>query len=110
MSNAQSDTPKKDPIRHAQHELRTPLNHILGFSELLIEEVRSTDLEGLTPGLKKIYDAGKFILTRLTETFATIGGSNWTAQLDSLHEDIHNYTQQISLDSKQVKEQALALG
>src|SRR5215831_13850183 len=70
--------PAKDPIRFSQHELRTPLNHILGFSELLIEEIRTTDSSVLSDGLKKINEAGNFILARITETFSFTGGPHWT--------------------------------
>lgn len=44
------------------HELRTPLNHILGFSELLLEEAEDGGHAALTPDIRKIHDAGRQLL------------------------------------------------
>lgn len=39
------------------HELRTPVNHIVGYSDLLIEQVEGTDWAAAVPDLRKIRDA-----------------------------------------------------
>ena len=44
------------------HELRTPLNHILGYSEMLIEEAEESEQASLLPDLKKIQASGKSLL------------------------------------------------
>ena len=36
-------------LRELRHELRTPINHIMGYSELLLEEAEETGLGGLAP-------------------------------------------------------------
>ena len=44
------------------HELRTPLTAIIGYSELLEEEVMDRGYDGLTPDLEKIQTAGRHLL------------------------------------------------
>lgn len=57
---------------HQRHEIRTPLNHIIGYSEMLIEEW--SDLGAppqLMSDLQKINDGGKALLKVANELFAT---------------------------------------
>jgi signal transduction histidine kinase len=50
------------------HELRTPLNHIIGYSELLQEEVQANAHEALyADDLKKIHQSGKHLLGIITQ-------------------------------------------
>ncbi|HUB95586.1 MAG TPA: response regulator [Stellaceae bacterium] len=41
-----------DTLSHLGHELRTPLNHIIGFSEMLLEEAEDAGGSDLVPALK----------------------------------------------------------
>jgi signal transduction histidine kinase/DNA-binding response OmpR family regulator len=49
-------------MANMSHELRTPMNAIIGYSEMLIEEMEDTDQEDLIPDLKKINHAGQHLL------------------------------------------------
>ncbi|MDX1431095.1 MAG: response regulator [Gammaproteobacteria bacterium] len=73
MSGADVD---KEPDSEAQiaaaqaklrHELRTPLNHIIGYSELLIDEARERGLEDLIPDLQNIHTAGSELLALIND-------------------------------------------
>ena len=48
-------------LAHPRHELRTPLNHIIGYSEMLLEDAE-TDRPALVPGLRQVHDAGRELL------------------------------------------------
>jgi CheY-like chemotaxis protein len=50
-----------------RHELRTPLNHILGYSELLLEDTGTEELSALVPDLEKLRTAGKELLRQVND-------------------------------------------
>ncbi len=49
------------------HELRTPMNAIIGYSEMLLEEVEALDQKPLAPDLEKIRAAGKHLLALIND-------------------------------------------
>jgi len=51
------------------HDMRTPLGHILGYSELLIEQMREKGHEEFIPYLEKICKAGYQLLEIMTDNF-----------------------------------------
>ena len=63
MSNA--------PAAHVRHELRTPLNHIIGYSELLLEEAGERGRAELAPGLHRILDDARALLGLINDLLAT---------------------------------------
>lgn len=60
-----------DPAAHVRHELRTPLNHIIGYSELLLEEAGERGRPELEPGLHGILDDARALLGLINELLAT---------------------------------------
>jgi phosphoserine phosphatase RsbU/P len=44
-------------LHQLYHELRTPVNHIIGYSDLLIEQAEDPEMRGAIPDLQKIRDA-----------------------------------------------------
>ncbi len=55
---------KSEFLANMSHELRTPLNAVIGYSEMLMEDLEDEDLdeERLPGDLEKIRDAGKHLL------------------------------------------------
>ncbi len=51
------------------HDLRTPLGHILGYTELLIEQMKDGGHEEFIPYLEKIRKAGNQLLGLMTDNF-----------------------------------------
>jgi signal transduction histidine kinase/ActR/RegA family two-component response regulator len=49
-------------LANVSHELRTPLNAVIGYSEMLEEEVIERGSEDLVPDLKRINSAGRHLL------------------------------------------------
>src|SRR5258708_5278391 len=49
-------------LANMSHELRTPLNAVIGYSEMLQEEVTERGQRELVPDLVKIHSAGKHLL------------------------------------------------
>lgn len=58
----ESDRLKSSILSNISHELRTPLNGILGFSELLQEDLKGTDY---MPMIENIYISGRRLMTTL---------------------------------------------
>jgi len=54
---------------HLRHTLRTPLNHIIGYSELLLEDAKERGLEDMVADLRNIHTAGKELLALINELF-----------------------------------------
>jgi DNA-binding response OmpR family regulator len=52
-----------------RHALRTPLNHIIGYSELLLDEARERGLEAMVADLQNIRAAGRELLTLINDVF-----------------------------------------
>lgn len=56
------------------HDLRTPLGHVLGYSELLIEQMREAGHEEFIPYVEKIRKAGHELLEMLKDNFQSSAG------------------------------------
>jgi diguanylate cyclase (GGDEF)-like protein len=53
---------KSGLLADLRHELRTPVNHILGYSELLIEDAAERHLEAFIPAFQQIQSGGRHLL------------------------------------------------
>ena len=53
------ETFKSGLLADLRHELRTPVNHILGYSELLIEDAAERHLEAFIPAFQQIQSGGR---------------------------------------------------
>ena len=54
-------------LAHLRHELRTPLNHIIGYSEMLLEEAAEGDPAALEPGLRRVHEDAQRLLTIIND-------------------------------------------
>jgi signal transduction histidine kinase len=71
-----SELPKsiEDAVQHLLppdllHDLRTPLGHILGYSELLIEQMKDSGNDEFIPYVEKIRKAGRELLEIMKDNF-----------------------------------------
>lgn len=54
------------------HDLRTPLGHILGYSEILIEQMQDKGEDEYLPQLEKIRGAGYKLLEMIQDNFESV--------------------------------------
>jgi class 3 adenylate cyclase/CheY-like chemotaxis protein len=59
-----------DPGAQLRHELRTPLNHIIGYAEMLLEELAAGDQPDLATGLTALRADARQLLGLLNEVLA----------------------------------------
>ncbi len=67
-SDSEAGRTPRGMLANLRHELRTPLNAVIGYSEMLLEDV--ADEEGsqrLYPGLENIHSAGNQLLSLVNE-------------------------------------------
>ena len=58
---------KSQFLANMSHEIRTPMNAILGYSELLQDEVEDLGLQEILPDLQKIHQAGSNLLVLIND-------------------------------------------
>ncbi len=58
---------KSQFLSNMSHELRTPLNAVIGYSEMLSEELEEKGVTEFVPDLNKINTAGKHLLTLIND-------------------------------------------
>jgi class 3 adenylate cyclase/ActR/RegA family two-component response regulator len=54
-------------LAHLRHELRTPLNHIIGYSEMLLEDAAQSDPAALGSGLREVHENAQRLLAVISE-------------------------------------------
>jgi class 3 adenylate cyclase/CheY-like chemotaxis protein len=59
-----------DPAAQLRHELRTPLNHIIGYAEMLLEELEDGQKSELAGALGALRADARQLLARLNEVLA----------------------------------------
>jgi class 3 adenylate cyclase len=60
-------SPDPAALSHLRHELRTPLNHIIGYSEMLLEDAGDGAAAGLEPGLRTVHENAQRLLALVND-------------------------------------------
>jgi len=63
---------------HLRHELRTPLNHIIGYAEMLLEDIAEAHLPEFGAGLRRVHLNAKLVQARISLHL----GSMWDDALE----------------------------
>ncbi len=63
----QASRAKSDFLANMSHELRTPLNSVMGFSEILIDELAGSLNEKQKEYIKDIYESGRHLLSLIND-------------------------------------------
>ena len=102
------DSAPADPVttlRNLRHELRTPINHIIGYTEMLLEEVTDEKADDFVPDLTKVHNAGRSLLQIVNEGLdpAKIGGQ---IDMAKIRHDLRTPLNQIIGFGEMLQEQA----
>jgi CheY-like chemotaxis protein len=111
-----ADRSRRAFLANLRHELRTPLNAVIGYSEMLLEDLADEGLEELCSDIKKIHSAGSQLLTLVNEaldparTAAGETGTDLKSLRASLRHDLRTPVNGVIGYSEMLKEDAEALG
>src|SRR5215813_10070789 len=56
-------------LTRLRHDVRTPLNQIIGYSEMLLEDLPASDEDGLRRGLQRVRECARELLVQFNEAF-----------------------------------------
>jgi len=77
-------TAEPSALAHLRHELRTPLNHIIGYAELLLEDVAQDGAPPFTPDLERVLEDARGVLSIVNERLAPGGKDAETLDMQAL--------------------------
>lgn len=88
-------TPGAATQAYLRHKYRTPVNHIIGYSELLLDESAERHLEACVPAFREIQQRGRRLLESIQNAFGEAATDKpWEG--DAFREDMGNQTGEIS--------------
>ena len=89
-----------------KHELRTPLNHILGYSEMLLEEAPGREIGDWHRGLERIHELGEILQRGVDELTPAPAGSQgprtppeWPALIGEIQARTHHLASLVPADA-----------
>ncbi|MSV27805.1 MAG: response regulator [Bryobacterales bacterium] len=77
-----------DELKELRHNLRTPINHILGYSEMMMEDAGERGADSMLGELRKIHEAGKHSLALINAALTPVHDQVTDAELSALHEQL----------------------
>ena len=92
------------------HELRSPLNHILGYSEIAIEDAEAAGLQEIVSDLRTIHAAGQRLLTVIETVLAPSARSLTAVPPETIDREVREPLDQIIGYTELVAEEATAVG
>ena len=93
-----------------RHELRTPVNHIIGYSELLLEQVAQDSQDSFTLDLNRINIAGRRLLDLISDIFDLNKIQEGTMDLAWMRHELRTPLNQIIGYGELLQEEAEDLG
>jgi len=102
-------TPGPGDLSHLRHELRTPLNHIIGYAELLLEDV-AADRPTLAADLRRLLDDARAVLVIVNERLAPGGMDAETVDVAALGQAVAEPVGRIAAGAHALGRAAEALG
>jgi len=77
-----------EQTRMLKHELRTPINHIIGYSELLLEEASDEGEDRISERAKTLHKDGRTLATLIDKHLAAFPESALDDASDSLRASV----------------------
>jgi two-component system, NtrC family, sensor kinase len=84
-----------EALAHLRHDLRTPINHILGYTEILLEDADESNLADAAPALREMNAGGRQLLDLIQGALADSGPNVAFAQLEALEGKLRPRAEQL---------------
>ena len=88
-----------------RHTLRTPLNHIIGYSEMLLEEAAESGRKELEPGLHRVHEDARKLLGLINNLLAHSGREAEAVDLASVRGEFAPPLERIIATAEALKRQ-----
>jgi len=93
---AEASAPPLSPRQLAiRHELRTPIGHVIGYSEMILEEVDGTRHAGITADLNSVRSGGLQLLALVDEFFNPESPSRRKLSVSQIYYELRTTVDQI---------------
>src|SRR5689334_19766202 len=79
---------KDEHLSEARHNLRTPINHILGYGEMLMEDLADQGQEQLAGELGQILDEGRQALAVINAALTPVTNEVAEPEIRALRDDL----------------------
>lgn len=99
-----------ESLAHLRHDLRTPLNHVLGYTEILLEEASNGDLADSTSVLTELRAGGRKLLEQIQRVLGDGGSSVSLAQLQNLESALRPETERLLMGCEALERRLLERG
>ncbi|MGY8675288.1 MAG: histidine kinase dimerization/phospho-acceptor domain-containing protein [Verrucomicrobiia bacterium] len=73
MTTGANEPVSETALSKMRHDLRTPINHILGYSEMLAEDVEAAGRQNMVRDLNKIQTGGRQLIDLITDRLCQAG-------------------------------------
>ena len=80
----------RNSLAWIRHQLRTPLNHIIGYTEMLLEDAQEHGSAGLMQDLTSIHAAGQDLLTLVSDNLSEAAVKAGKVDLRALHAELRS--------------------
>ena len=97
-------------LSHLRHELRTPLNHIIGYSEMLLEDAGDGGAVAFVPALRRIHDEARHVLGVVNDVLAPSVVDAGAADLARLAGESRPRADRIVATAESLRKEASGLG
>ena len=95
MENTSQITLKDETLSEARHNLRTPINHILGYSEMLMEDAEDQGKQQLLADFRQIVEDGKLALAIINSALTPATNEVSEPELRAMHDALLTPVNQI---------------
>src|SRR3954447_23137721 len=99
-----------DELKHFRHDLRTPINHILGYTEMLVEDAEEIGVTAFAPEIRKLNAGGRALLELIVSFLGEGSGTVMPDQLEAFEERLRGRAEALRQSARDIEARIGAAG